>query len=306
MSTPQPAPADDRPSDQHFHHPDQTELGKFLSRVWRQIEPYTMQIIVAVVLVTIVSVGMILWARSVGADRTAGWERFVTSRAPDDFLALANEYPNSPVGYWARLEAGRGFLQEGLSLAMTNRAASDERLNQAQEAFDRLLATRGLPSEVREEALFGMATTLEALSDGDNEPAIQAYEQLFREFPDSRHALWAEHRAEALRSGASREFYTWFRQQQPKPSDRPLPRDLQLPDSGFDHSQLQMPFGLDLPEERAESPLDLPPTVQPDPSERIGGRPASPPLPERLEEGSGSDGPGSDGPALPREFPPDE
>lgn len=302
MNTPQPAPADDRPSNQHFHHaPDQTELGKFLSHVWRKIEPYTMQIVVAVVLVTIVAVGMILWARGVRADRTAGWQRFVTSRAPDDYLALANEFPTSPVGRWARLEAGRGFLQEGLSLAMTNRTASDERLNQAREAFDQLLGSRGLPPEIREEGLFGMATTLEALSDGDNEPAIQAYEQLLREFPDSRHSLWAEHRAEVLRSETSQEFYAWFRQQQPKPSDRPLPQDMQSPGSVFDHGQLQMPFGLDLPEDPAGDPLDLSPAVQPEAREPVSGRPASPPLPETLDDASGTDGP-----ALPREFPPDE
>lgn len=280
------SPTDNRPENQHFHHaPDQTELARFLSRLLTKIEPYTNLILIGFITVTIVGVGLIWWSRTEDASRSAGWQRFLATRAPDDFVLLANEYGNSKLGHWARLEAGRGFLDEGLSLATTNRSASDERLTHAKDAFQQLLTGRAQVSAgIREEALFGMATTLEVLSGGETEPAVQAYQQLVQEFPNSRHVPWAQNRIDVLQSSNAEQFYAWFRAQDLKPSDRPAPRDFQ---SLFDPEQLQleMPTPPETPE--AETPAASESDTAPA-SERApdADQPPSPALPQKREEAS--------------------
>jgi hypothetical protein len=229
---------------EHFHHaPEQTELEKAVNRGLTAIEPFTNQIMIVSLAVTIVLAGAILWYRNAGSHQVAGWDEFALCRAPDDYAALAEKFPKTSVGNWSLLEAARGFMTEGLSQALVNKDASQERLNKAKSSYQTLLNSK-VPSELREEALYGMATCLEALSDGDTAPAIDAYETLLQEFPESQHRLWAQERIDALKSKNAQEFYTWFHKQDPKPADRPQPNDVSGETSQEPAmSGLKLPFG---------------------------------------------------------------
>jgi hypothetical protein len=219
---------------EHFHHaPDQTELEKAVNRGLTAIEPYTNHIMITCLAVTVVLAGAILWYRNAGSQQAAGWDEFALCRAPDDYAALAEKYPKSSVGNWALLEAARGFVTEGLSQALVNKDVSQERLEKAKSAYQTLLNSK-VPPELREEALYGMATCLEALSEGDTAPAIDAYETLLQEFPESQHRLWAEERINALKSKDAQAFYAWFHKQDPKPADRPQPKDILNSDAKSD------------------------------------------------------------------------
>lgn len=226
----------------HFHHaPDQTELEKWINSTLEKIEPYSNQILLGFIVVTVLAVGGIFWSRNADTVKTAGWADFVAASTPDDFADLAEEFPDTPVGQFAQLQAGRQYLNEGLNAIMTNRSVANEQLNNAKEQFDNLLK-QNPPPEVREEALYGLAASLEALSDGDNEPAIKAYEQLVSEFENSKHAKWAQTRIEELKSDDASQFYAWFHKQNPSPDDRPKPSDvstedkdaIKLPDLGLE------------------------------------------------------------------------
>ncbi len=210
----------------HFHQtPQPNELGKVLNKGLEKAEPFYNIILAIVVAAVIVAGGFVFWKRSVDSQKRIGWDEFAVCRAPDDYLALADKYPELPVGQWSRLQAGRQFMGEGLGQALTNRSASDERLNQAKKAFEVILKKPTKP-ELREEALYGLATTLEALSDGNPKDALQAYEQLLSDYPDSQHRLWAKERVNALKTKDAESFYAWFRKQNPKPADRPSPLDI--------------------------------------------------------------------------------
>ncbi|WP_437204052.1 tetratricopeptide repeat protein [Planctomicrobium sp. SH664] len=233
-------------TNEHFHHaPAPTELEKVLNQGASRIEPYSNQILLLILVVTIAGVGGIIWYRGKSASQEAGWNQYYTRKSAEDFLELADKYPNQPVSNWARLQAGRLFLAEGLNQALTNREVSDERLKKAETAFDSLVKAN-IPAEIREEALYNIATTREALSNGDNKPAITAYEQLLAEYPDSQHRSWAEARVEALKTNSAEEFYAWFRKQDPKPADRQLPRDVgKLPSLNEAFPDLDLPLGKD-------------------------------------------------------------
>lgn len=221
----------DSSSHEHFQHaPDQSLLEKQLNTGLTAAERYSKQILVVVLALVVVGVAYLFWQRSGKSQNSAAWTSFMECKSPEDYLAVAEKHAGSSVGEWARLEAGKLFISEGLSQSLTNREASDASLKNAQKAYETLLNKKTSP-ELRQEALYGLATCLEALSDGNNKPATEAYEALLKEYPNTPHKLWAESRISELKSGNSQSFYAWFRQQNPKPADRPGPRDIPALDS---------------------------------------------------------------------------
>lgn len=216
------------PPEHHFQHdPEKTELEKVLHTGAKSLEPYFNQILIGVVLVAVVIAGLIYWSRSTGAISPEGWKDFASYQAPSDFKALAEKHPDTAVAHWALLEAGRRYTAEGLQQAMVNRAASDESLGEARTALKKLLDQgNAVPVEIREEALFSLANCLEALAGENIDEAINAYKTLTTEFPESRHRKWAEARMKALEAPGAKDFYVWFREQNPSPQDRKLPSDL--------------------------------------------------------------------------------
>ncbi len=59
-----------------------------------------------------------------------------------------------------------------------------------------------------------------------NDGAIETYQRLVTEFPISVYKDYAEARIAALKTGTAQDFYAWFEQQNPKPADREMPKDL--------------------------------------------------------------------------------
>lgn len=282
---------------EHFsHHGDETELEKFLGRTLSKIEPYSNQILLGFLIATVVAVGIVMVVRGQRATSSAGWTAYAACRAPDDYAQVAKDFSGTPVGNWASLQAARGFLEEGLQFALTNRTASDDRLNQAKEEFEKLLATSGVAPEIREESLNGLAASLETLSGDSTDEAIAAYEALISEFPESQHRRWAEHRIEELKAGSTKQFYAWFRQQNPQPTDRPLPQDTAPSSSStppMDSSLPELPLTIPggststTPKEgdEGEKPRAMPaPDAKPETSaETSEERPPSPPEAEKTK-----------------------
>jgi hypothetical protein len=219
----------------HRHELAENDLSKLIAR-WRdQLEPHSNKILIGFLIVAVLAVGAIVALRSTTASSSAGFTELSLAREAEDFETVAEDFPDSSAGTWARLRAGEEYLRDGLRLSLSDRGASNERLEKAQQSFDKVLKQTDAPAEVREKALFGLATCLEAMSSEQTNttPAIEAYEQLIEEFPETRYKRWAEERIETLKSPEAQEFYAWFHKQTPKPEDRPLPRDFPDPFSGF-------------------------------------------------------------------------
>lgn len=224
------APRAEAPHEDHYHHaPDRTELEKALHTSREKLQPYTMQIVAAVLVALVLGVGAIIWSSQTSASKSAGWDEFLVAQGKGaaELEAVAEKHPATNAGIWARLQAGRNYLLDGLNAALTDRSLSDENLKKAKACFDKLLeGGAAIPGEVREEALYGLATSLEALSDGNTQLAMDAYEALLKDFPNSNHLPWVKARIEALKLPETKEFYAWFRTQTPQPVDRSMPLDL--------------------------------------------------------------------------------
>lgn len=289
-------PSQTPPVHHYQHDPERTELERVISAFQKRIEPYFNQLLIGVVVLAVAAAVGIYWSRASRAVSTVGWKEFAAAKTPSEFQELAEKYSTAPVANWALLEAGRRYSAEGLQTALTNREASDESLASARSAF-RALLDKGnkVPAEIREEALFGLAVTLEGLAGENIDEAITAYKALQTEFPQSRHAQWVAARLKELEKPDAQEFYAWFRQQNIKQEDRPLPRDLQLP--GFplpppadgqmlpDLSLFPPPPAdpLETPAEGTSPPAPAPPADAPT-SETPAAEPATPEAPPSVPE----------------------
>jgi tetratricopeptide (TPR) repeat protein len=260
---------------EHRHELAENDLSKLITRGLQKIEPYHNYILAGMLVITVAVLSVVMLTRSSSAERSAGFAELVTCKTADDYLNVAEQFDGEVSGNWARLRAGEEFLHEGIRLSVSDRTQSTDRLEEAQECFDKLLQNKSVGSQVREKALYGMAMTLESLGE-DTEKAISAYQALIDEFSDSRYRPMAEDRIDVLKTGRAQQFYAWFEAQHPSPEDRPLPRD--MPDFGSS-------FGTQ-------------------PEEQIGGLPPPPPVPQRGAAGPAAPEPpadagASEGPALP-------
>ncbi len=216
MSTPQPQTATTEPS----------ELLRWWLRTRHWIDRHANKILLAIIVGTVVLVAAIVMSRSANAKNEAAWRAFSASEAADDFRKVAEDHAGTSAEYPARMMAARRYKSQGIQQAMSNRVASDENLENAKTQLSKLLESKNLPKDIREEALVNMAICLESLSDGNLKPAIEAYEQLLKEFPTTLNKQWAENKLKALAKPEKAAFYAWFRKTNPSPEDRPKPQDI--------------------------------------------------------------------------------
>jgi hypothetical protein len=265
---------------EHRHELAENDLSKILSRWLQKVEPHSNKILLAALILTVVVIAVVYGMKSATVNQSAGFADLAKAQTAAEFQNVADDYPDSLVGTWARLRSAEEFLDEGIRLSVSNRSGSNDSLENSREAFDKVLKTPDVPTEIREKALYGMGVCLESLSDGDTASAIEVYETLLREFPDTRYKFLAESRIAALKTSGAQQFYAWFREQNPKPEDRPKPRDFP--------SDL---FGLNPPEEPQRGTSD----------DDASGLPPPPPSAENVLESPlpPSAAPAESGPALP-------
>jgi hypothetical protein len=221
---------------EHRHELKTNELGRMASEWGHTAEHYVqenlMLLVVAAVVIVLGAAGLVYWRTSAGTAGQQGWQEFAIASKAADYGNVADKYSGTVPGAWARLLEAEMELSSGIRSSFTDRAAGKSDIKKAQENFEKLIADKATPSDVMERALFGLARAKEALPDKNlgpskiNDAAIEAYQRLVTEFPISVYKDYAESRIAALKTGTAQDFYAWFEQQNPKPADREMPKDL--------------------------------------------------------------------------------
>lgn len=256
------------------------KLAAKISPVWEAYGNGILLVVAAIILVAGVAVWLV---RSSNASVSAGWTRYAACRDAETYANVADDFPDTKVGAWARLKEAEAHLQSGVRLSFEHRPDGVSDLKKAKESFDKLLDAGSVPAAVRERGLYGLARCLEATSGRDTGPAVKTYQKLLKEFPDSVYNGLAEERIENLKTGSAQEFYAWFHKQNPKRGDRAnpfggLPAGHPPFDSGnlFDRPTLpeipdllQMPDAPDAPAENGKQPA-------PDKNDSAGNKPSVP------------------------------
>ena len=286
---------------EHRHELAENDLSKLIDHGRDRIEPYSNKILLGLLVATVVIVGAILLIRSRGAVNTEGAAELAAASTAAEYDAVASRFEGTPVGQWARLRAGEEHLRDGIQLSLSNRAASNENLDSAEKGFRQILEAEGIEPEIREKALYGLAVCLEARTSETTttKPAIEAYERLLSEFSDSRYAQLARDRIEALKSDRVAEFYAWFQQQNPKPEDRPPPRDFPAGGPALP-SDLNLPADMPAQPDPATGADALTPGSDPVPTEQPQASDADPATPELEAPATDAAAPATD-PAVPTE-----
>lgn len=167
--------------------------------------------------------GIYYW-RTTAAVEAAAWNELSQSETADQFSKVATDYDGSRAAGWAKLRAANSYLETYLRDSFENREKANTDLKNAKEILTGLTKTGG-PSEFRQQVLFAYARATEMGLEGDTKPAVEAYETLLKDFPETVFKREAEHRIRALKSPQAQEFYAFFSKQNPKPAAPPKPND---------------------------------------------------------------------------------
>ncbi|GAB5403809.1 MAG: hypothetical protein Aurels2KO_20400 [Aureliella sp.] len=164
----------------------------------------------------------------------------------DTFLDLAEDHPGTAAADWAILTAGAGYLEKGLGSIYVNKSEGETQIKLAIEQFEKVSSSGN--SQLRAKALMGLAQANESL--GNVEEAAGFYEEVSKVASQPRILAMAGERRSFLTSESGKEFYAWFKKQDPKPDPAiELPADLANPPSGPD---------LEFSEPAEVAPEDLP------------------------------------------------
>ncbi|MGC1272173.1 MAG: tetratricopeptide repeat protein [Planctomycetaceae bacterium] len=210
------------------HRLQENDLHRFAEHARERSRPFFdrfgVPLLLGLAAVLIVIAAYVWWSKRATADRGEGWDALAAAfRAPDataeNFGAVADAYPDSKAAVWARLYEGEARLGTAIESLFSAKEGAIRDLTDAQEAFEAVLNQPELDDEVKVRALYGLARSLEASSDGDLKPAIDRYEQIVKEFPGSVYEDLAQERVDALSTPEAKDFYAWFSKAKPTLQD---------------------------------------------------------------------------------------
>lgn len=200
------------------HKPATNEFGRVVQVVGGRLEEHATKIVAVICVVLLVAAAVTWWSRQSSASAIKAWTKLESAENVNDFGEVAEEFKGTPAGNWARLREAELNLQSGMSKMFEDREVAVLDLKKATEGFESLTSEKDLDSAILERALWGLAQSLEATSDGDTTKASEVYQRLLKEVPDTYYKSLAEQRIAILKTGGAKEFYTWFSKQNPKPA----------------------------------------------------------------------------------------
>jgi tetratricopeptide (TPR) repeat protein len=236
------------------HELQANELEKLTEYLGKFFEKHGSKVLIGLAAAAVVGVGIYFGLGLIGKTNEEASTQIASAQTAEQYLAIADnpDYSDVPARTMARLKASEMLLAEGIRQYFTGRKAGFDELKRAQDNFKKVLETNGddLSSQAKERALYGLAICNEAMSSGETKEAIQAYETLLKEFPETNYKAMAENRIAALKTNRAQEFYAFLSSSDRKPLDIKQPSDtvngIKLPAG---HAPITTP---------TEKPIELP------------------------------------------------
>jgi tetratricopeptide (TPR) repeat protein len=167
-------------------------------------------------IIGVVAVGAILllasgiyktWSDSISAK---GWSAlYFGDTEASDLESIAEDFPNTPAGLWARMAAGDSHLAQGVQSVNTNRDVADKHYEKAVAEYEKVVtsATEGF---LLARSNFGLAQAYEGL--GKKEEAAASYRKITKlTNVDAEFQAEASKRATWLDSSDAEDFFDWFK-----------------------------------------------------------------------------------------------
>ena len=238
------------------HELQHNDLATILERWWKKVEPFRMPVLIAAVV--LLGGGLVYKITSAMRRQTQGevWRSFFSAASQRDLVSLtkqlkqvAQTHQETEAGLWAALLAGDVQLSQGFSQLFSDRALATTSLNDAKDQYEYVLKHVDQASKdrlLKLRALYGLGQAHEALSHIDD--AVKQYEQVVELAGDRVIGQDAKKRLELLKDKQTKQWYTWFARQEPRPPvsaepKRELPGSLPGLDSLPDEPDLTPPAG---------------------------------------------------------------
>ena len=147
------------------------------------------------------------WSDSITAK---GWSAlYFGDTEASDLESIAEDFPNTPAGLWARMAAGDSHLAQGVQSVNTNRDVADKHYEKAVAEYEKVVtsATEGF---LLARSNFGLAQAYEGL--GKKEEAAASYRKITKlTNVDAEFQAEASKRATWLDSSDAEDFFDWFK-----------------------------------------------------------------------------------------------
>jgi hypothetical protein len=188
-----------------IHDPEEkmNTLARFTRRVLQSPGKFWFWV---VVLVGVLAVLFVLNTTNVlRSSNTQVWSRLLAAKTADERINLAREYPNSPVGRWALLQAASDYYNLGVGNLPDNRDVAGQRFKKALELYEEVERQVDKDAFEARVAALGKGRTLEARNDLDK--AIAQYDLVAKSWPGTAEGEEAKEHAAALRKPEATAFY---------------------------------------------------------------------------------------------------
>ena len=216
------------------------QLGQAITAIGHRLEEHASKIVMGICVILVVAAGSIWWSRQSAAKATVAWTLLEQASSVEQYAHIADTHQGTVAGRWAKLREAESYQQAGMSRMFTDREFALGELKKATERFTQLADSKGIEPTILERALWGLATTIESTNSGDTAKAIDAYQRLIDAIPETFYKQLANQRIASLKTGGTKDFYTWFSKQNPKPSEA-RPKDGESTDPGkseFNHDSI--------------------------------------------------------------------
>jgi hypothetical protein len=189
-----------------IHNPEEnmTALGRWAHHAMlepRRYLAWPTAIIGGVILLMI----LLRWATGGSATEAELWKKLETATTPAQRVDIARTDAKSPAATWAKLQAATEFYNLALADMPHNRDVALPTSKKALDLFDEVIKESPHDSPQARVAALGKARVLEMRNELPR--AIEQYQLVAKEWPDTPEAREAARFAEALKDPRAAEFY---------------------------------------------------------------------------------------------------
>ena len=191
-------------------------LADWIGTKLETAQEYSTAILASVVAVVVIVGALVLMSRRSEQKQATAWEQYFDASmtgASEKLGAVADKYPDTLAGHWARLSLGDTELAQGTEQLFEDRTLAKGTLERAVEIYTRARDRSG-DQEILERSTIGLGRVHEALSQLTE--ARKEYEQLLSRWPKSIYATEARQRVDDIDKQSTKEFYDWFASQNVK------------------------------------------------------------------------------------------
>ena len=204
----------------HHQHDNRTELEKVIRRSGPWFAENATTLIYALAAFLAIAAVVVYMKRTPAGDLEAS-RGLLFAQTPEDYRDVADEFPNTKIGIWARLRQGDRLRDDAVAHMFSDRPLGLEELESAEAAYKQLADRDDLTEQARERVLIGLARIADTRLDGTQaaaDNAVAAYQRVLDEFPASIDKLQSEARIAQISTDASKTWSAWFHELKPTPA----------------------------------------------------------------------------------------